>query len=71
VNRPWLFPGNKSHHSFDFEGFCKTNNVVSLCLSPHWIGAEIGRVGNLLAGDVVFNSRFFALFLRGSTPTVS
>ncbi len=30
-----VFDGHESHHSTDFELYCKENNVITLCMPPH------------------------------------
>jgi hypothetical protein len=30
-----ILDGHKSHHSVDFELFCKENNIITLCMPPH------------------------------------
>jgi hypothetical protein len=35
VHRLLILDGHESHHSVDFEDFCKANNIVSLCMPPH------------------------------------
>jgi hypothetical protein len=35
VHRLLILDGHESHHSVDFEDFCKANNIVPLCMPPH------------------------------------
>ena len=35
VYRLLILDGHESHHSVDFEDFCKANNIVTLCMPPH------------------------------------
>jgi AraC-like DNA-binding protein len=35
VYRLLVLDGHESHHSVDFEDFCKANNIVTLCMPPH------------------------------------
>jgi hypothetical protein len=35
VHRLLILDGHDSHHSVDFEDFCKANNIVTLCMPPH------------------------------------
>ena len=35
VYRLLVLDGHESHHSVDFEDFCKANNIVPLCMPPH------------------------------------
>lgn len=30
-----ILDGHESHHSHDFEEYCRTNNIVTLCMPPH------------------------------------
>jgi hypothetical protein len=30
-----VLDGHESHHSFEFETYCKDNNIITLCLPPH------------------------------------
>ena len=30
-----ILDGHESHHSMDFELYCKVNNVITLCMPPH------------------------------------
>ena len=35
VHRLLILDGHESHHSIDFEDFCKANNIIPLCMPPH------------------------------------
>jgi hypothetical protein len=35
VCRLLILDGHESHHSTDFEVFCKENNIITLCMPPH------------------------------------
>jgi DDE superfamily endonuclease/Tc5 transposase DNA-binding domain/helix-turn-helix, Psq domain len=35
VYRLLVLDGHESHHSTDFELFCKDNNIITLCMPPH------------------------------------
>jgi hypothetical protein len=30
-----IFDGHESHHSVDFERYCKANKIITLCMPPH------------------------------------
>lgn len=30
-----VLDGHESHHSIDFKDYCKANNIVTLCMTPH------------------------------------
>ncbi len=35
VHRVLVLDGHESHHSVDFELYCKDNNIITLCMPPH------------------------------------
>jgi hypothetical protein len=35
VNRLLILDGHESHHSTDFTEYCRTNNILPLCMPPH------------------------------------
>ncbi|KAH8640697.1 hypothetical protein IG631_03638 [Alternaria alternata] len=35
ARRLLVFDGHKSHHSLEFQEFCKENNIYTLCMPPH------------------------------------